>query len=60
MQQILDEADDDDTGVDKVDAEKNNCQVRIEMRKGKKSSRPANKRLGKTSTKIWIHWYDEK
>ena len=60
MQQILDEADDDDTGVDKVDAEKNNCQVPVEMRKGKKSSRPANKRLGKTSTKIWIHWYDEK
>ena len=52
MQQILDEADDDDTGVDEVDVEKNNCQVRVEMRKGKQSSCPANKRIGKTSTKI--------
>ena len=60
MQQILDEADDDDTGYAEDDPEKNNCQVPVEMRKGKKSPRPANKRLGKTSTKIWIHWYDEK
>ena len=52
MQQILDEADDDDTGDDKDDADKNSCQVRVEMRKGKQSSRLANKRIGKTSTKI--------
>ena len=52
MQQILDDADDDNTGVDKVDAVKNNCQVPVEMRKGKNSSRPAYKRIGKTSTKI--------
>ncbi|XP_078320935.1 uncharacterized protein LOC144621481 [Crassostrea virginica] len=51
MQQILDEADDDDTG-DEDDAEKNKCQVRVQMRKGKELSRPANKRIGKTSTKI--------
>ena len=54
MQQILDEADDDDddTGYDEDDAEKNKCQVRVQMRKGKELSRPANKRIGKTSTKI--------
>ena len=52
MQQILDEADDDDTGYTEDDAEKNKCQFRVEMRKGKQSYSPANKRIGKTSTKI--------
>ncbi|XP_078311026.1 uncharacterized protein LOC111102739 [Crassostrea virginica] len=52
MQQILDEADDNDTGDDKDGVDKNSCQVRVEMRKGKQSSSPANKRIGKTSTKM--------
>ena len=52
MQQILDEADDDDTGYVQDNAEKNECQVRVQMRKDKQLSRPPNKRIGKTSTKI--------